>query len=74
MKEVEVRGGIDVGVALSLRGEVGLTRAAAEERAEQAVLHVHLVYALLNLMLDVADVRTRLRRAVQVTVNLFENI
>jgi len=57
VEEVEVAGGVDVGEARHLGGEVGLAGAGAEQTAQQAVLHVHLVDAALDLELDIADVR-----------------
>ena len=51
---------VDVGVACDLRGEMRLSGSAAEQAAQQTILHVHIMHMLLNFALYVAHIGTLL--------------
>ena len=51
---------VDVGISGHLGGEMCLPRTAAEQAAQETVLHVHFVNAFLDLVLDGAYVWTSL--------------
>ena len=70
VQEIENGSCVEVGVSDDLGGEEGLAGAGAEERAEEAVGHVHLVDDLLHGRAQVGKVGLDGGRRIQVFVKL----